>query len=183
VLEGQRDDRAALRTHLDWLAREKDRLDRQIASVTRTIQAMEGGEIPMADEMFDGFDHRQYKDEVIERWGPDAWASGDRWWTGLTEAQKAAFRQEQRAIAADFAAAHAAGERPDGEVAQAIAARQHAWIGVGWGGKPVSAAAFAGLGEMYVADPRFGRNYGAPGDGTVEFVRDAMRAYAERALP
>ncbi len=37
-----------------------------------------------------------------------------------------------------------------------------------------------GLGEMYVADPRFGANYGGDG-GTrgAEFVRDALRVYAE----
>ncbi len=33
---------------------------------------------------------------------------------------------------------------------------------------------------MYVADERFGKNYGGP-DGA-QFVRDAMAAYAEREL-
>ena len=28
----------------------------------------------MADQMFDGFDHTQYKEEVEERWGKDAYA-------------------------------------------------------------------------------------------------------------
>ena len=29
----------------------------------------------MAEEMFDGFDHTQYKEEVEERWGKDAYAT------------------------------------------------------------------------------------------------------------
>jgi hypothetical protein len=33
---------------------------------------------------------------------------------------------------------------------------------------------------MYVADPRFGANYG--GQAGAEFVRDAMAAYAARHL-
>ena len=37
-----------------------------------------------------------------------------------------------------------------------------------------------GLGEMYVADPRFGANYG--GEEGAAFVRDALRAYAEANL-
>jgi hypothetical protein len=37
-----------------------------------------------------------------------------------------------------------------------------------------------GLAEMYVADPRFAQNYGGP-EGAA-FVRDALRAYAERML-
>ena len=32
----------------------------------------------MAEDMFDGFDHTQYKDEVEERWGKDAYAEGYR---------------------------------------------------------------------------------------------------------
>jgi hypothetical protein len=37
-----------------------------------------------------------------------------------------------------------------------------------------------GLGEMYVADPRFAANYG--GQAGAELVRDALRAYAEANL-
>lgn len=37
-----------------------------------------------------------------------------------------------------------------------------------------------GLGDMYVADPRFGANYG--GTAGAEFVRDALRAYADTHL-
>ena len=37
-----------------------------------------------------------------------------------------------------------------------------------------------GLGEMYVADPRFAANYG--GEAGAMFVRDALRIYAEANL-
>ncbi len=40
------------------------------------------------------------------------------------------------------------------------------------------ADAFAGLGEMYVSDPRFAKHYDRHGPGTAEFVRDAMLAFA-----
>jgi hypothetical protein len=39
---------------------------------------------------------------------------------------------------------------------------------------------FTGLGELYVADPRFGANYGGPAGAG--FVRDAMKVYADRHL-
>jgi hypothetical protein len=39
-----------------------------------------------------------------------------------------------------------------------------------------------GLGEMYVADPRFTANYDRHGPGTAVLVRDAMKVYAERHL-
>ena len=39
-----------------------------------------------------------------------------------------------------------------------------------------------GLGEMYVADPRFTVNYDKHGTGTAVLVRDALAIYAERNL-
>jgi hypothetical protein len=41
-----------------------------------------------------------------------------------------------------------------------------------------------GLGDMYLADPRFGANYAtaAGGSAGAEFVRAALHAYAEREL-
>lgn len=40
--------------------------------------------------------------------------------------------------------------------------------------------AFAGLGEMYVADERFKNNIDQFGDGLAEWMQQAMRAYAEQ---
>ena len=39
---------------------------------------------------------------------------------------------------------------------------------------------YVGLAEMYVADPRFAKNYG--GEAGATFVRDAMLAYAAANL-
>src|SRR6478752_2020034 len=55
VLEGQTDDVHALTTHRELLRQEQDRLARQLASVEATILTLEGGEQPMAENMFDGF--------------------------------------------------------------------------------------------------------------------------------
>ena len=178
VLEGQRDDADTLTAHLHWLRAEKHRLDRQIAAVETTITKMKGGEQLMAEEMFDGFDHTQYKDEVEQRWGKEAYASGDRWWRGQTDADKARFLQQQQQIQADYAAAFTAGEPVDGELVQEITGRQVEWIRIGWQGREVTADAIRGLGQMYVDDPRFGANYG--GDEGARYVRDAMAVYADR---
>ena len=84
VLDDRTDAAPALRDHLAWLRAERERLARQIASVESTITAVEAGGEIMAEEMFDGFDHTQYKDEVEERWGKQAYADSDRWWRGLS---------------------------------------------------------------------------------------------------
>ncbi|WP_307588456.1 TipAS antibiotic-recognition domain-containing protein [Nocardia arizonensis] len=136
----------------------------------------------MAAEVFDGFDHTRHKGEVIERWGREAYDSGDRWWRSMSEADKQRFQRTQQDIAADFGRAHAAGLAPDSAEVQAVVARHKEWVGIGWQGREVGREAFIGLGEMYVADPRFGANYDVHGAGTAEFVRDAMRIYAEANL-
>ncbi|WP_433600567.1 MerR family transcriptional regulator [Nocardia sp. CA-135953] len=181
VLAGEQDTAAALRAHLELLRQEQDRIRRQIESVTTTLHKTERGEQLMAAEVFDGFDHTRYKDEVIERWGKAAYEGADRWWRSLTEADKQAHFQTHLDIAADYGRAHAAGLVPDSDEVQAIVARHHDWIGVGSQRRP-SYEYFTGLGEMYVADPRFAANYDVHGDGTTEFVRDAMKAYAEANL-
>src|SRR5690606_6272082 len=157
---------------------EKERLDRQIAAVETTITKTRGGEQLMAEEMFDGFDHTQYKEEVEQRWGKDAYAAGDRWYRALTDADKAEFMRQQKQIQADYAAAFEAGEPVDGELVQEITKRQHDWIRAGWQGREVPAEAMRGLGQMYVDDPRFGANYGGVEGAT--YVRDAMAVFADR---
>lgn len=176
VLAGDADDVAALRGHLQHLREQAQRLDRQIASVQRTLQSIEKEERLMATDMFDGFDHSQYQEEVEQRWGEQAWADGDRWWRGLSGDSKQAFAQEHVDIAAAWAAARAEGLPVDCPEVQAIAARHAAWIAVGWQGRKPSAEALIGLGQMYVADERFAANYG--GVEGAQYVCGGLEAYA-----
>ena len=185
VLDDRQDAVPALRDHLTWLRGERERLARQIASVEATIHAVEEGEEIVAEEMFDGFDHTQYKEEVEQRWGQDAYAASDRWWRGMTAEERAGWQQRQKQLAADWAAAAARGVDPASEEAQTLAQRHWEWLaeipgtpGHGAGGPP--AAYLTGLGDMYVADPRFAANYGGTEGAT--FVRDALRAYAAAHL-
>lgn len=180
ILRGQEDTADALRDHLEDLRHDQKRLARQIASVSSTIERLERGEALMAQEALDGFDHTQYKDEVIERWGEDAYRRGDRWWRSKSAAQKKAYQQTHTDIAADYGRAHADGAAADSERVQAIVRRHYDWIASAM--PHPNREYFAGLGEMYVADPRFGSNYDVHGEGTAEFVRDAMKVYAERNL-
>ena len=93
---------AALRTHLELLEQERTRISRQIESVNRTLNKTKNGESLMPEDVFDGFDHTRYKDEVIERWGKDAYTSGDNWWRSMSEQDRKAHLQSQADIAAAF---------------------------------------------------------------------------------
>ncbi|WP_405219384.1 MerR family transcriptional regulator [Agrococcus sp. Ld7] len=171
-------DEEALTAHLVDLEREATRIQRQIRAVEQTLRAREGGTAMTAEEALDGFDQGRYEQEVTERWGADAWQRSQQWWGGISDGDKRAFQQEHLDLAAGYAAAQAAGERPDGARVQELVERHYRWVGHGWQRAP-ELDAFAGLGEMYVADARFAANYG--GTEGAAFVRDAIRAFvAER---
>jgi DNA-binding transcriptional MerR regulator len=78
VLLQETDERHALISHLTWLKQEQDRLALQIRSIKITVARLEGEEPLMAEDMFNGFDHTQYKEEVEDRWGKDAYARSAR---------------------------------------------------------------------------------------------------------
>jgi len=192
VLAEQTDEARALREHLDELHRERDRIDRQITSVRRTLAALQDGlddgpddadkETIMAADMLDGFDHTRYKEEVEQRWGREAYASGDAWWRGLGAERQQEFLREVNALNADWQAAWQDGVDPAEERAQALAERHARWL-AGVPGTPGHAEGrppadyVLGLAEMYVADERFAANYG--GTEGAAFVRDALTAWVE----
>ena len=139
----------------------------------------------MAEKMFDGFDHTQYKDEVEQRWGKEAYANSDAWWRGMGPAEKEAWQQRSRQLGSDWTEAAQSGAAADSPEAQELARRHVEWL-TGIPGTPASDSGgdvkgyVTGLGEMYVADPRFAANYG--GDAGAAFVRDALRIYAANHL-
>ena len=187
VLDRHTDQQQALEAHLAWLRQEHARLGRQVAAVTSTLDALRAGAQVVADKMFDGFDHASYRSEVEERWGAEAYAKGDAWWLGMSDAEKAAWKRRTAQLSADWAAAAQSRLPPGSAAAQALAARHVEWLRA-IPGTPASdpvgdvKAYVIGLGELYVDDPRFGANYASGDDGGAGFVRDSLRLYAETNL-
>ena len=128
----------------------------------------------MAEDMFNGFDHTAYKAEVEQRWGADAYAKSDAWWTSKSADEKKQWQADLAGLNGDWADAADRGIDPSGTEAQALAARHVTWLAA-IPGTPRSRDYVLGLGEMYVADERFAKNYGGLAGAT--FVRDALVAY------
>lgn len=176
----------ALADHAAALRGERDRLTRQISAVENTITALRGGEEMTMDTMFDGFDHTAYRDEVENRWGGNAYARSDAWWRAMSADEKSAWQQCAADLARDWIGIAESGAEADSPEAQALARRHVEWLG-NIPGTPSGddvRAYVRGLGDMYVADPRFGANYAtsAGGSAGAEFVREALHAYADREL-
>ena len=173
-----------LAAHLERLQSERERLGRQIAAVERTIAAIKQPakrkEGLMSEQIFEGFDHTYYQEEVERRWGAEAYATGDRWWRGLGEEAQREWQQRVVALNTAWVAMCERREDPPSPAAQDLAAGHVAWLagvpGVPGQGKGADFARYVrGLAEMYVADERFAVNYG--GVTGAKFVRDALHAY------
>ncbi|WP_200330918.1 TipAS antibiotic-recognition domain-containing protein [Leucobacter sp. L43] len=175
-----------LQSHLAILHRERERITRQIRAVERTIAALPGvtdtapaGAL-MTENIFDGFDHAQHREEVERRWGDRAYAEGDHWWQGLGSGAREAWQRRSADLAAAWRMAAERELDPAGAEGQELAAQHVAWLR-GIPGTPAAdpagdlAGYVRGLGELYVTDERFAANYGgATGAG---FVRDALVHY------
>jgi DNA-binding transcriptional MerR regulator len=184
VLTREYEEESALTTHLSLLRQERDRLSRQITAVERTINILrEGGEI-MAEDMFDGFDHTRYQDEVEQRWGTDAYTRSTAWWNGMSAEDRREWTTLADTLGRDWiAAAGDADIHADSPEAQELARRHIDWLR-GIPGTPIAepggelAPYIRGLAEMYAADERFAANYG--GIEGASFVRDALLVFVDR---
>jgi DNA-binding transcriptional MerR regulator len=181
VLDNETDVAGALETHIERLRDEQRRLDRQLESVRRTLDAIRTGKDLDMAEMFDGFDHTQYKDEVEQRWGTEAYARSAKWWESKTPAERARWQAEQTSRSRAWTELAKTDASPDAPDAQALAAEHVRWLQSVPGtpaasGDPAVLRQYVlGLAEMYVADERFAANYG--GAEGAAFVKAALEHY------
>ncbi|WP_346035832.1 MerR family transcriptional regulator [Brevibacterium picturae] len=182
VLESTEDPIAALSDHVHSLGRERARIDRQIVSVTATIARLEAGEPLMAEEMFDGFDHRVHKEEVTRRWGREAYETSAGWWESLSPDDRQSWKADVERLSQDWMKAAEAGAGPESDRCQDLARRHVQWLSATPGTPAHDPGGdldgyVRGLADMYVSDPRFGANYG--GVAGAELVRDSLNLYLD----
>ena len=130
-------------------------------------------------EVFGDFDPQDYDDEVQRRWGAtDAYAESARRTATYSKADWQAIKAESDEITAAFGAALHRGLAPDEPEVQAIVDRH--WHHLArWFYTP-TAETYAGLGDLYVNDPRFTKNIDKAGGGLAAYQRAAMRSYTPR---
>ena len=176
------DRRASLRRQLVQLRKRADGRDRLIAAVESALKAEEGGATVSEEQMFpkdlfDGFDPAEHEAEVQERWGDtDAYQESTARTKRYRREDWEAMKAEGAQIEGDFLALLDAGADPSSAEAAAVAEahRQHIsrWF------YECSPGMHAGLGRMYVDDPRFTAHYDQQREGLAAFVRDAILANA-----
>ncbi len=174
LLDRGADRTESLRLQAAALRSRRDRLDRIIATVEKTLGSTKGRAMPDTD-LFGGFDPAEYEDEVNERWGEtDAHKESSRRTSSYTEADWAEIGAEIEEIEAGLAALLVAGVAA--ESTRAIALAERARLHIDRWFYPCSPQMHAMLADGYVTDPRFKKHYEDRQPGLAHFVRDAIAA-------
>ena len=175
--------RSALEAQRELLRERQNRTQAIIRGVDRALRALDEEKEMDRTRMFEGleeFDHEQYREEVERRWGDtDAYKESMRRTRRYDKGDWARIKAEGEAVVARLADLMAKGAPAASRAAMDLAEEHRCHIDRWF--YPCSRAMHRNLGEMYTADPRFEQYFEKRRSGLAVFVRNAIRANAQRA--
>ena len=171
------DKQKALAEQKRLLTIKKDRLERLIAA----LEQAEKGEITMS--AFENSEYesarQQYEDEAKRRWGStDAYKESQAKTTGYSKEKWNDVLAGMNSVFAEFAESKKCGESADSDTAQRLVKKLQDYITANF--YHCTNDILAGLGQMYVCDERFKKNIDSHGEGTAEFVAEAIKIYCKK---
>ncbi len=172
-----------LQNHRIAILAQKAQLDALLSTLDKTIST-EKGESTMTDiEKFEGFkqqlvteNEQKYGAEARANYGNEEIDASNAKMMQLTKEQYEAMNVLGAEINARLEAAVQTAADPKGAEGQKIAALHKDWLHYTW--KKYTAAAHAGLAQMYVADARFTEYYDSRVSGCAQFLCDAITEFA-----
>ena len=163
----------ALRMHRKMLIEKRDKYNQMIETLDKTILHSKG-ELNMSNkEKFAGFDFSKnpYEQEAREKWGHEVVEQTNNNAMKMSKEKQDQFNEIYRELAK---LRHSS---PDSAQAQAAIKKWFDFLNaIG----NYSLAAFAGLGQMYVADERFTKNIDQFGEGLAAFMCKAMLIFTDK---
>ena len=167
----------ALAKQKQLLTLKKERLTRLIAA----LEQAEKGEITMS--VFDNSEYetarQQYEDEAKQRFGEtDAYKESQAKTGGYSKEKWNDVLGGMNGVFSEFAECKNCGDRADSHTAQRLVKKLQDYITANF--YHCTDDILAGLGQMYVCDERFRNNIDKNGDGTAEFVSEAIGIYCKK---
>ena len=171
------DKRKALAEQKRLLTLKKDRLERLIAA----LEQAEKGEIIMS--AFDNSEYetarQQYEDEAKRRWGgTDAYRESQAKTRSYSKDKWNDVLAGINGVFAEFAECKKCGNSADSEKTQRLVKKLQDYITANF--YHCTEEILAGLGQMYICDERFKNNIDKNGEGTAEFVAEAIKIYCKK---
>jgi DNA-binding transcriptional MerR regulator len=169
---------SALLRQRKLLEAKTERLIAMLEAIDQAIESDTTGEIMNYEErleVFGDFDPAEYEDEAKERWGDsDAYKQSVKRTSQYTKDDWLQNKVEVREIYAAFVTLMSNGVPPASAEAADVVERHRSHISHWY--YDCSKEIHAGLGEMYVADPRFTKNIDKHGEGLAAYMSEAIAA-------
>ena len=170
----------ALARQRELLEAKAERLLTMIGAVETVIEREERGMKLTKEEMlevFVDFDPTEHEDEAVRRWGgTDAHSESARRTSSYSKQDWEQMGREADEINGAFVALMDAGAPAGSEDAMALAERHRAHISKWF--YECTPEIYAGLGRMYVTDPRFTENMDRVAPGLAVYLAEAIAANA-----
>lgn len=174
---------SALSEHLIILRSERERLERLIENLEKTINT-EKGERTMNDiEKFDGFkqklvddNEKRYGSEVRAKYGDKTVDDSNARLQSMPETQYEEAEKLSREIGELLKTAYSQGN-PASALARKVCEMHKKWLCFFW--PHYNKEAHVALAQTYVDDPRFTAYYDKIAPGCAEFLRDALMIYCK----
>jgi DNA-binding transcriptional MerR regulator len=177
------DAEAHLRRQHALLTRRIERLEEMVTAVQRAMEAVKMGISLTPEERFEVFgdqDPARYAEEAEERWGEtDTYQESMRRTSRYTKEDWVKIKAEAAELNERLATALRSGVAPDSGPAMDLAEEHRQQI-TRWY-YDCRYEIHRGLAEMYLADPRFTKNYEDLAPGLAQWMHDAILANADRA--
>jgi len=176
----------ALSGHKAALIARRDRLNILLNTIDNTIDHVKHKTMSNFEKLYEGMPREEaaaLRQEAIDNWGEEAIVRSENALVEMGPARLGQLRADQQDI--DGRLRSLVDQAPESEPVQAQIARHYEIIRGFWGmpeGKAIKAAAYKGLGELYVSDERYMTVDGKPDPRFAAFMRAAMGYFADTKL-
>ncbi len=166
------DKERALSEQKKLLILKKERIERLISAID---SAKKGIDVMSA---FDNSEFEKYKDEAKSRWGStDAYKEYSEKSKGYSEDKFSALSEGMNSVMGEFSQCMKEENPPASEKAQKLCEKLQSYITENF--YTCTKEILSGLGQMYVFDERFRNNINNHGEGTAEYISEALKIYCK----
>lgn len=166
----------AFRLQKKYLLHEKKRINIMLDTLEKTMRSWKGEEAMTQKEKFAGFimGDNPYEEEARRLWGDKAIDESNAKISSMSPQEQKQVVEGMEELFRELGKIRF--EQPDSKIAQDAMDHMYQFFNKNFGYQ-YSLEAFAGLGQLYVADERFLKNIDQYGEGLSVFLSQAMKIY------
>lgn len=166
-----------LKSQLRMLIYEKEKISVLINTIEKTIKENEGGTKMSINEKFEGFnfkkDKEKYREEAIEKYGEKTIIESENRQSGKEDFINEIMNQVFFDFADNLKTGIDCNDNRNIELAKTLHGYMNKYF------FDCTLEIFESIGKGYVQDPRFKENIDKFGDGTAQYVSEAIQAYCK----